>query len=267
MNHHLVFVAILVVLCASSVRANLKNICEDSQKFNFDGLKVNSVYILQKPFTFPSIEKLRINDDYEFDVWTCPAVNKTMSQEDVTLYNHHILKIYSESFFKQDVNDFYQMRRYLLNIRDSFIETKQLAAQPTNIYDCKSYLTKLQDIIDRVSDGYQFIEALTTIKENKLSPFALSTEALRQEIDTIPQQLLVNIVFSFRNKILDFYYLQSLLFQSTFTLNRKDPARYLPLSTTGTVTMQLFIPLHDKNYDSGKNCLHLKDLPDFYQSL
>ena len=263
-----VFLGLLAVLCASSVRANPKNICEDDQKFKFDGLKVNSVWILQKQVTFSKIADLRIEDNNEFDAWICPAINKTMSQEDVTLYNHHILKIFSENFFNGDVSDFYQLRRYIVNIRDSFIETKQLAEDPKNIEDCRNYLRPLQNIINRVSEGYKFIDALTSAKESKLSPTAFPVDALRREIDGIQSSFLLNIVFSFRNKMLDIYYNQPLLFQNTFTLNRgSTQPRYLEPETTATLRVQLYIPLHNKQYDSQQNCLHLKDLPDFYQSL
>lgn len=273
MNHQLVFLALLAVLCTSSVLANPKNICPDAVKFNFDGLKVNSVYILNKTIDFPALKDLRIEDDNEFDVWICPAINKTMLQEDVTLYNNDILEIFSESFLKRNVNDFYELRASIANVRDSFIETKVVAEDPANIPDCKNYLTKLQTIIDRVSKGYKFIDALLTIKESKLSAFALPVDVLRNAIDTIPWLALNNVafdcVFSFRNKLIQAYYEHPLLFQSTFTLNRGNTQpTYLSPETTVGVQLQLFIPLHNKLYDYLSNdCLRLKQLPDFYQGL
>lgn len=266
MRLHLISAVVLTVFCASAAGAIPKNICEDSQKFSFDGKKVNSVYVLDKQFNFQRIKDLRINDNYDFETWICPAINKTMSTEDVQLYNHHLIKIYSENFFNGAVNDFYLFRNYIKNIRDSFIETKQLAENPENIEDCRNYLPSLKNIIERLSDGYRFIDALTTIKENKLSPYAFPIDDLKNEIDNLPELHLSNFLFSFRNKILDIYYQYPLLFQTRFSLN-KTSKRYLSLDSWGTVSVQLFIPLHNPNYDPNLNCLHLKDLPPFYQSL
>ena len=266
MNRPLVFIAILAVFCASASAAPPKNICEDSQKFNYDGKRVNSVYILEKQFSFKTIQNLRINKAYDFDTWFCPVINNTMSQEDVQLYNQHIIKIYSESFFNGNVNDFYLHRNYIKNIRDSFIESKRSAEDPVNIKDCRNYLQDLEDIIVRVSEGYRFIDSFTTIKESKLSQYAFPISDLQNEIDSLPAAQFGNIIFSFKNKILELYYQQPLLLQSRFELN-KESTKYLSLDTYGTIYVKLYIPLHNPNYDPNLNCLHLKDLPDFYQSI
>ena len=267
MRFHLIGAVVLAVFCAGVTGAAVvRNICEDSQLFNFDNKKVNSVYISDQSFVFATIRNLRINENYEFETWICPAINTTMTAQDVLLYNHHLLKIYSKSFFEGDINDFYLYRNYIKNIRDSFIETKKLAENPENIEDCRTYLATLKNIIERTSDGYRFIDALTTIKESKLTPYVLSVDNLKNEIDGLSNIEIRAMLFSFKNKILETYYQYPLLMQSRFVMSEPSK-RYLSLDSYATVYTQLFIPLHDPNYDPNKNCLRLKDLPPFFHSL
>lgn len=263
------FLVIFLIICLSKVNCEENyptNICVDAQKFKFDGLQVNSIFQAERSFTFNRIQDLIINDDkgeFEFDDWECP-INKTMAEEDKELYNNHLIKIYSESFFETNLVNFYNHRKYIKNILESFIETKKVAEDFEDSLNCKMYAQKLTDLIERVRNGYKFIKCLTKIKENKLCKETFSIYALEEKIRGIILDKETEFL-SFRNKPLSYYYNQPLI-KSTFQIKRRSE-RFLSLDSTAILRISLFIPLHLKNYDSKSRCIGLDELPEFYQSV
>ena len=259
MNTFLTFFAIFLISCVnSSPPTNSENICKDAQKFKFDHFQVNSVFKIEKEHFFPTIKSLLVNTNYEFGTWTCP-INRTMFEEDLNLYNTHIIKVYSEYFFKNDLADFYAYRTYVENIRNSFIDGEQrLKAVP----DCYESGKKLQDIVNQINEGYKFLNCLTKIKENRLCEDALIEMSLKSAIDDLPASN--NLILSFRNKVINYYYKQQLI-KSSFSV-KKVSDKYLDLDSTAVIKMTLFLPLHNKNYDADRPCIELKDLPLWYHS-
>lgn len=266
----LVFIVLAACLIYGECRQQqqYENICKEAQKFKFDGLQVNGVYNFTKEYEFDPIEDYTIDEKcYEFERWDCPF-NKTMSTEDLELYNQHIIKIYSESFFQGDVDDFYRYKKYITNIRKSFIDSKHKIidkCEPSVGLDKYGLEDELQKIIDKMYTGYKLLDCFTKIKENKLCEEVYPVSDLRSDIDSLAIKN-TNRILSFRNKTLDYYYSQPLILYD-FTIKRGSE-NYVSLKSTGKVRINFIaLPVHDKNYDATQPCLELDQLPEFYQSV
>lgn len=183
-----------------------------------------------------------------------------MCAYDVDLFNKHILTVYSESFFKKSVDEFNNYRKYIRNIRASFIKTRDLIKNDTKF---NTYSSNLQEIINKITYGYEFVDCLGLFKEGKLCETILTKNEIINIIDkaVLPKYF----VFIFRNKLIDYYYTQNLV-KATFTLNNASK-RYRSLKSYGSINFILSIPMYNSNFDNTAVCLTLANLPGFYQDI
>lgn len=220
---------------------------------------MNAVVVLKREHTFQNLNHFEIDDEkYDFEAWVDCKFNKTMSKDDLMLYNYHMLKIYSDDFLNDaKLTDLLNYRKYLRNIRNSFIETK------SQICDI-GYEEKLNEIIHKIHSGSKFLECLIQLKDGKLCTYAYPLKKLKDDIDLVMNKSENNdFVLSFRNKTLSYYYDQKLI-RSTFVLNRASNS-YFSFKSNLTVKITFMMPVHLDEYDESSTCIELRNLPDFFK--